>query len=199
MVFLTTVTTVTAVTTVILFSFSFSILPDKAIWQIWHPIWCSQGSVLQFSQCFVERLHAFCVNFFAERLQDFFVERLRDFCVWRGCMIFVCEEVAYFFCLKRFCSEFIFLEVLLFFCGAFAWFFCREIAWFFVWRGCMIFCLKRLRYFLCEEVFKWKKFSVEILFLGEKNFLGHYCHYCHDCHYCPYSNYCQIGRLVVMF
>ena len=32
---------------------TFSVLFERAIWHIWQLVWCFQGSVLQFSQCFV--------------------------------------------------------------------------------------------------------------------------------------------------
>ena len=49
-IFLTTVTTLTAVTNV--FFFTFSTLLERAILHILQPMWCSQGSVLRFLQCF---------------------------------------------------------------------------------------------------------------------------------------------------
>ena len=51
-IFLTTVTTVTAFTTV-----TITILFDRVIWHIWQPMWCSQGRVLQFS---LELFHSKC-------------------------------------------------------------------------------------------------------------------------------------------
>ena len=44
-------TTVTAVTTV---KITFSVLLERVSWHIWQPMWCSQGSVLQFSQCLTD-------------------------------------------------------------------------------------------------------------------------------------------------
>ena len=45
----------------------------------------------------VERLHNFfwrgCAILFDERLREFFFERLHDVFVWRGCVMFLCEEV----------------------------------------------------------------------------------------------------------
>ena len=32
--------------------FTFSVVLERAIWHIWQPMWCSQGSVLRFSRCF---------------------------------------------------------------------------------------------------------------------------------------------------
>ena len=75
-----------------------------------------------------------------------FVERLRDFVfgevVWllslthSGCMIYFCEgcvlffaEVAWFFYVERL-RDFFWFEV---------------VAWFFVWRGCVLFGLKRFK------------------------------------------------------
>ena len=36
------------------FFFTFSVNLESAIWHIWQPMWCSQGSVLPFSQCFLQ-------------------------------------------------------------------------------------------------------------------------------------------------
>ena len=47
----TTATFVTAVTTAFFFKFTFSVLLKQAIWHIWQPIWCSQGSLLWFLRC----------------------------------------------------------------------------------------------------------------------------------------------------
>ena len=43
------IVTVVIVTVII---FTFLVLLERAIWHIWQPMWCSQGSVLRFLQCF---------------------------------------------------------------------------------------------------------------------------------------------------
>ena len=131
------VPTVTAVTTVK----KISVLFERAIWHIWQPMWCSQGSVLRF-------------------LQGFFVERLRDF---------VCGEVAWFLCLERlrdFLTQSLRLNDL--FSEGWVFFFaerlhdfvvverlldflCKEVAWFFVLRGCVFFLVSRS--FLAKKEF----------------------------------------------
>ena len=35
------------------FYFNYLVFLERATWHIWPPMWCFQGSVLQFSQCFV--------------------------------------------------------------------------------------------------------------------------------------------------
>ena len=38
------------------FFFTFSVLLERTNWHIWQSMWCSQGSVLRFSQCFMQGL-----------------------------------------------------------------------------------------------------------------------------------------------
>ena len=69
--------------------FTFSILLERAIWHTWQSMWCSWGSVLRFSQCFLERLQNFlthlqgCLIFFVERCPDLFCRGRMIFCVER--------------------------------------------------------------------------------------------------------------------
>ena len=51
------------------FCFTFSVIFEKAIWQIWQPMWCSQGSALRFSQGFCGKV---TWKFLVDRLRDFF-------------------------------------------------------------------------------------------------------------------------------
>ena len=134
-----------------------------------HDFFSSGGCVIFF----VERLREFLVSlcdffcgdlawFLGERLHDFFsgqvgwffyliccvimcVERLRDFCAWRGFVIFLTHSL-------RLHDSF-FWRLRDFFCKKVLCFFGWEIAWFFLGRGCLIFSVKRLHNFLCEEVF----------------------------------------------
>ena len=163
------------------FCFTFSVIFEKAIWQIWQPMWCSQGSALRFSQGFCGKV---TWKFLVDRLRDFFKKEVVWFSLWRGCVIFVCGEVVWFFSLTHSgcmihlsggCVIF-FAEGWMIFCwqvaGCFVWrgcliFLCEEVAGFFVWRG--FFFEKKS--FLVKTVFWWKQF------FGEKSFFGHYCHY----------------------
>ena len=167
MIFLMTVPTVTAVTIV---KNTFSVLLERAIWHTSQPMWCFQGSILQFLQCFCgEDAWIFCAMlraFLVKRLNKFFlVEWLHDF-KKRGCVIF-CMERLHDFCVRRGCVIFVTHSLRLhdlIFSGGCIFFFCWEVMWFFVkrlhyllceehalfilWRGCMIFC---------EEFFSKKK------------------------------------------
>ena len=83
----------------------------------------------------------------------FFVERICDFVCWDVAWFCVCGEVVWFFSLTQI-AWFIFLKVARFFLfGEVAWFFYWEIVRLFVWRGCMIFCVKRLRNFFVKKFF----------------------------------------------
>jgi hypothetical protein len=91
--------------------------------------------------------------FLVERLGNFFWEVVW-FYVWRGSMIFVCEEVVWFFSLSHSgCMIYFSGGCLIFFSGKIAWFFCGEVAWFLfvgqvAWfhllRGCVSLCVERL-------------------------------------------------------
>ena len=124
---------------------------ERAFWHIWQPMLCSQGSVLQFSRCFLERMRN-CLthsqgclickrlrNFFVWRSHDFCVERLPDFLevpqffVRRGCLIFLCAEVAWVF-VRRGWVMFSGGEVVLLFKLTYS-------------RGCMTFFVERFHKF----------------------------------------------------
>ena len=134
-----------------LMNINFSVLLERAIEHIWQQMWCSQGSVLQFSRCFCCEVAGFIFGgkvawFFCLEFAWFGLERLRDFCVFvcGGCMIFL-WRVCVICCAELAC--FSFEEVEWFFFGKVAWFLekrlCEivhgEIAWF--------LCVERLHYF----------------------------------------------------
>ena len=134
-------------------------------------MWCSEGSVLRFSRCFlVQRLH----NLFLLRgCTILCVEKLHDFCVWRGCVIFPTHSLRLpdLFVLRFFFAERlsdIFVERLhdsLY----------EEVTWFLVWRGCVTFCLKRFfrrrKSLPVKSVFLVKKKKLVKQFFGWNNFL----------------------------
>ena len=144
----------------------FIVFLERAIWQ---PMWCSQGSVLQFSQCFAERLRdLFCWEvawFFWGGCVIVFVERLRDF-FFGGCVIFF-GKVAWFFfggCVIFYWRGYLIFigeRLHVFFGGEVAWFFCGEVAWFLcgevVWLSHSLtqvawFIFVKVAWFFCGEV-----------------------------------------------
>ena len=72
-------------------SFKHRVNRKKLPWHIWQPMWCFQGSILWFLQCFCWELAWFCV--------------------WRCCVNFMCKEVARFFSLIHSGYMIYFLEV----------------------------------------------------------------------------------------
>ena len=166
-------------------------------WQINNRWDARQAAFCDSRNVIVESLHGF---FLGGQVECFFGWEVAWFCMWRGCMIFVCREVAWHFSLAhsiRLHDLFFwrlrdfFVEWLCDFFGEVAWFLVERLRDFFVWRGCVIFCVKSLRDF-CVKGFLVKIVSGEgSFFSGENsfwwNFFGHYCHYC------TYSNYCHIG------
>ena len=101
-----------------------------------------------------------------ERLCDFFVERIYDFsqyCNFCHCCQYckntfsvLLEQEIWLIWQPMWCSYgSVFQFLLCFFCG--------ELAWLFVWRGCVIFCVKRF-VFSEKKVFWWKQFYGEFFF-----------------------------------
>ena len=104
---------------------------------------------------FVERLHdclkkKTCVIVCMERLHDFSHSLNHS-----GCLIYFFLEVAWFSFAERLCD--LFVEI---------------FAWFFVWRGCLIFIVKRLhnfclmRFLVIKKVFWCKKFFCVIFIVN---------------------------------
>ena len=122
----------------------------------------------------------------------FFIEGVAWFCVWRGCVIFVCREVAWLFSLthsirlhnlvfwrlRHFFSErlrdffperlpdFLLKDCVIFYV--------KRLCDFFVLRGCMIFLCKEVTWFFCVKwffirnfFFLWKQFYWWKQFFGD--------------------------------
>ena len=80
--------------------------------------------------CMIFLAHSGFMIYFCRGCVIIFAERLPDFCVWIGCVIFVCGEVAWFF------HSLTHSGCMIYFCG-----------------GCMIFfCVERLHDFVVERL-----------------------------------------------
>ena len=109
------------------------------------------GKVAQFS------LTRGCMIFVVERLRDFWMDRLSDVFVRRGCVMFLCGEVAWFSHSLTRVPDFFRGRIIFLWRGCVIFwrlhnFLCFEVAWFFVWRGCASFCEERLREFFVERL-----------------------------------------------
>ena len=128
-------------------------------------MWCSQGRVLRFSQCFLGEE----VAWLKKKNRDCVIlcmEMLHDFCVWRDCVIFLTHSLRL--------HVFFFLEVAWFFLrSGCVIFFVERLRYFFVWTGRLIFFVKRLLDFCVKMFFfsKKKLFGENSFFLKKKFFL----------------------------
>ena len=129
---------------------------EITIWHIWQQMWCSQGSVLQFSRCFPKVAWLFlrkgcvifflrdCIIFYVKRLRDFLCKEIAWFWVWRGFLMKIFFWWNFFFGWKKFflvttVTTILWRGCIIFFGGEVAWFWFCKVAWFCVWRGCGIF------------------------------------------------------------
>ena len=155
----------------IFFYFNYLVFLERATWHIWPPMWCFQGSVLQFSQCFVVQ-SCLVTTVTAVIIVTTVTTVTTDTTVTSVTTVTTVTTVNQCYVLRqRFAilamffdrlRGFIFWEVVWFCvlrgCVIFlTQYVCEEVAWFIVWRGCVIYCVKRLRDFLCQNVFLVKK------------------------------------------
>ena len=93
---------------------------------------------------------AILTMFFSGQVAWFlFCSEVAGFCVWRRCVFFVCGEVEWFFLLTHSgCMIYFSGGCMICFAERLHDFFverlCEEVVCFCVWRGCVIFCVKRL-------------------------------------------------------